>query len=129
MSYTSNIIYLTNVICVLPMCTCTYTYIHHLHTSFHVRYANYFVYKKQSSLPVPGLRPAFLSCLSLGSHVIWPSHFMSLCLCLPFGEQGQPEKEPPGSLSSSRRCRAGRAGMCHSLQNNGNSDIPNAMAI
>lgn len=90
MSYTSNIIYLTNVICVLPTCICTHAYIHHLDTSFHVRYVNYFVYKKQSSLPVPGLRrPAFLSCLSLGSHVIWPSHFMSLCLCLPSGEQGQ----------------------------------------
>lgn len=90
MSYTSNVIYLTHIIYALSTCTCTHTYIHHLDTSFCVRYANYFVYKKQSSLPVPGLRrPAFLSWLSVGSHVIRPSHFMSLCLCLPSGEQGQ----------------------------------------
>lgn len=90
MSYRSNIIYLTHIIYELSTCTCMHTYIHHLDTSFHVRYANYFVYKKQSSLPVPGLRrPVFLSWLSLGSHVIWPSHFMSLCLCLQSVEQGQ----------------------------------------
>lgn len=68
-----------------------HTYIHHRDTSFRVRYVNYFVYKKQSSFPVPGLRrPVFLSWLSLGSHVIRPSHFMSPCLYLPSGKQEQP---------------------------------------
>ena len=39
-----------------------HTYIHHRDTSFHVRYVNYFVYKKESSLPVPGFRrPVFLA--------------------------------------------------------------------
>lgn len=133
MSYTFNIIHLTNVICLLPTCTCTYTHIHHLHTSFHVRYVNYFVYKKQSSLPVPGLRTCvpFLPLLGIPCDLTKSFHV---------SEPLSPVLESRGSTwegtarfallaAASWRCRAGRAGMCHSLQNNGSSDIPNAMAM
>lgn len=108
MSYTFNIIHLTNVICLLPTCTCTYTHIHHLHTSFHVRYVNYFVYKKQSSLPVPGLRTCvpFLPLLGIPCDLAKSFH-VSEPLSPVWRAGAAPEKEPCGSRSSRPHPRGG----------------------